>query len=42
MFRKDTDLELACAAEPHVVDTWQIRDAVAGLMDGDAARVAAD
>ena len=37
-----THLELACAAEPHVVNPRQFRDAVAGLMHGDAAHVAAD
>ena len=30
-----TRLELACAAEPHVVNPRQFRDAVAGLMHWD-------
>lgn len=35
-------LELACAAEPHIVDARQLGDAVAGLVHGDTARIAAD
>lgn len=35
-------LKLACTAVPHVIDAWQFRNAVAGLVHWDPIHVTAD
>ena len=35
-------LELACTAEPHVIDAWQFQNAIAGLVHWDLIHVTAD